>query len=77
MMTQENIGRRLAAILLADVINYSRLMGEDETGTLRALQSHRISLIDPTIGQFHGRNVKLMGDGILVEFPSVVNAVEC
>ncbi len=76
-MTQENIERRLAAILLADVASYSRLMGEDETATLRALQSHRISLIDPTIGQYQGRIVKLMGDGILVEFPSVVNAVEC
>ncbi len=76
-MTQENIERRLAAILLADVASYSRLMGEDEMATLRALQSHRISLIDPTIGQYQGRIVKLMGDGILVEFPSVVNAVEC
>ena len=76
-MTQENIERRLAAVLLADVVGYSRLMGKDETGTLRALQSHRISLIDPTIGQYQGRIVKLMGDGILVEFPSVVNAIEC
>lgn len=76
-MTQENIERRLAAILLADVVSYSRLMGENEEGTLRALQSHRINLIDPTIGQFQGRIVKLMGDGVLVEFPSIVNAVEC
>ncbi|MCP4329789.1 MAG: hypothetical protein GY791_15285 [Alphaproteobacteria bacterium] len=76
-MSQDKIERKLAAILVADVVGYSRLMGEDETGTLHALQSHRYGLIDPTIGQYQGRIVKLMGDGILVEFRSVVDAVEC
>jgi len=76
-VTDESFERRLAAILVADVVGYSRLMGEDETGTLRAMQGHRFALIDPTIGQYKGRIVKLMGDGILVEFPSVLNAVAC
>ena len=76
-MTQDNIERRLAAILIADVAGYSRLMGQDEAGTLRALQSHRFAVVDPTIGQYRGRIVKRMGDGILVEFKSVVDAVEC
>ncbi len=69
--------RRLAAILAADVVGYSRLMGEDEAGTLSALKAHRAELIDPTIAEHHGRTVKLMGDGALVEFASVVNAVQC
>ncbi len=76
-MTQETAQRRLAAILFADVIGYSRLVGLDESGTLRAVQQHRYSLIDPTIGQYQGRIVKLLGDGILVEFSSVHNAVDC
>lgn len=69
--------RRLAAILAADVAGYSRLMGEDEEGTLRRLNAHRKGLIDPKIGEHGGRIVKTMGDGLLVEFPSVVNAVRC
>ncbi len=69
--------RRLAAILAADVVGYSRLMGEDEAGTLARLQAHREALIDPKIAEHHGRLVKLMGDGALVEFASVVDAVEC
>jgi adenylate cyclase len=69
--------RRLAAILAADVVGYSRLMGEDEAGTLAALKTHRAELIDPKIAQHNGRTVKLMGDGALVEFASVVDAVEC
>ncbi|SLN74131.1 Transcriptional regulator HilA [Roseovarius albus] len=69
--------RRLAAILAADVVGYSKLMGEDEAGTLAALKAHRITLFDPTTKKFDGRIVKLMGDGVLVEFPSVVAAVEC
>jgi len=69
--------RRLAAILAADVVGYSRLMGEDEAATLAALKAHRKALIDPQIAEHHGRLVKLMGDGMLVEFPSVVAAVEC
>ena len=69
--------RRLTAILVADVVGYSRLMEQDETGTLAALTAHRRELIDPTIAQHHGRIIKLMGDGTLVEFASVVDAVEC
>lgn len=67
--------RRLAAILAADVVGYSRLMGVDEAGTLAALQSHREALIEPRAAQYHGRTVKLMGDGTLMEFSSVVDAV--
>ena len=69
--------RRLAAILAADVVGYSRLMGADEVGTLTALQAHRSEFIDPKFVEHHGRIVKLMGDGTLVEFSSVVDAVEC
>jgi TolB-like protein/class 3 adenylate cyclase/Flp pilus assembly protein TadD len=76
-MAEERVQRRLAAILAADVVGYSRLMGEDETGTLSALKQHRAALIDQTIAEHRGRIVKLMGDGVLVEFASVVDAVEC
>lgn len=76
-MTSEKAERRLAAILIGDVVGYSRLMGEDEEATLDALSGHRFALIDPTIGQFRGRVVKRMGDGILVEFQSVLDAVNC
>jgi class 3 adenylate cyclase len=69
--------RRLAAILSADVVGYSRLMGADEAGTLGALRTHRDELIDPTIAEHNGRIVKLMGDGLLVEFASAIDAVEC
>jgi len=69
--------RRLSAILAADVVGYSRLMGANEVGTLTSLKSHRAELIDPTIAEHQGRIVKLTGDGMLIEFPSVVNAVEC
>ncbi len=61
----------------ADVVGYSRLMGEDEAGTLDALKAHREACIDPTIEAHHGRIVKPMGDGALVEFASVVDAVQC
>jgi len=71
------VERRLAAILAADVVGYSRLMEADEAGTLIALQTHRRELIDPEIAGHGGRIVKLMGDGALVEFASVVDAVEC
>src|SRR6516162_6893686 len=67
--------RRLAAILAADVAGYSRLMGSDEEGTLERLKAHRRQLIDPKIGEHRGRIVKTTGDGLLVEFPSVVDAV--
>ena len=69
--------RRLSAIMAADVVGYSRLMSANEVGTLTALKDHRAQLIDPKIAQHQGRIVKLTGDGMLVEFPSVVNAVEC
>jgi class 3 adenylate cyclase/pimeloyl-ACP methyl ester carboxylesterase len=73
----ERVQRRLAAILAADVAGYSRLMGGDEAGTLRALKTHRRELIDPTISGHHGRIVKTTGDGMLVEFHSIVDAVAC
>ena len=76
-MGTERIQRRLAAILAADVVGYSRLMEADEAGTLAALRAHRKELIDPKIAEHGGRIVKLMGDGALVEFASVVDAVEC
>jgi len=69
--------RRLAAILAADVVGYSRLMEADEVGALGALKAHRDELINPKIADHHGSIVKLMGDGALVEFASVVDAVEC
>jgi adenylate cyclase len=72
--TQE---RRLAAILAADVVGYTRLMNEDETGTLAKLKRHRAELVDPMIAEHRGRIVKLMGDGTLVEFASAVDAVRC
>ena len=65
--------RRLAAILAADVAGYSRLMGADEEGTHARLQAHRRELVDPKIREHSGRVVKNTGDGILAEFPSVVN----
>jgi class 3 adenylate cyclase len=67
--------RRLTAILAADVVGYSRLMGVDEVGTLAALKAHRAELIEPKAAQYSGRTIKLMGDGALMEFPSVVDAV--
>lgn len=76
-MAEERIQRKLAAILAADVVGYSRLMGEDETGTLTALKQLRAELVDPTIADYRGRIVKLMGDGALVEFASAIDAVEC
>jgi len=67
--------RRLAAIVSTDVVGYSRLMGSDETGTLAALRDHQAELIDGKISDHGGRIVKSMGDGLLVEFSSVVDAV--
>jgi TolB-like protein/class 3 adenylate cyclase len=69
--------RRLAAILAADVVGYSRLMGADEEGTLERLKALRHELLDPNIAEHHGRIVKTTGDGLLVEFASVVDAVRC
>ncbi len=74
---EKRVERRLAAIMAADVVGYSRLMGGDEIGTLRALQAHRRELIDPKIAAHRGRIVKTTGDGLLVEFPSAVEAVAC
>jgi adenylate cyclase len=76
-MAEERLQRRLAAILSADVVGYSRLMGIDEAGTLSRLNALRRDLIDPTIAAHSGRIVKLMGDGALLEFASAVNAVAC
>jgi adenylate cyclase len=76
-MTEDPVQRRLAAILAADVAGYSRLMGVDEEGTLRDLKAHRKDLIDPMIAGYRGRIVKTTGDGLLVEFTSVMDAVRC
>ena len=73
----EGTQRRLAAIISADVVGYSRLMEADEAGTLTALKVLRSELIDPTVAQHNGRTVKLMGDGALLEFASVIGAIEC
>ena len=76
-MSGERVERRLAVILAADVAGYSRLMGQNEAGTLARLRTHRRELIDPEIAEHKGRIVKTTGDGLLVEFPSVVEAVAC
>ena len=77
MVERGPVQRKLAAILAADVAGYSRLMGADEEGTLARLQALRAELIDPAITQNHGRIVKTTGDGLLVEFASVVDAMRC
>jgi adenylate cyclase len=71
------MARRLAAIMAADVVGYSRLMAADEAGTHARLKALRKDFIEPKIAEHHGRVAKLMGDGALVEFASVVDAVEC
>src|SRR3954470_23775196 len=76
-LTDKRVERRLAAVLAADVAGYSRLMGADEEGTLNRLKAHRRQLVDPKIKEHHGRIVKTTGDGMLVEFSSVVDAVRC
>lgn len=76
-MARERVQRRLAAILIADVVGYSRLTENDEEGTLARLKQFREELINPAIAEHHGRTVKLMGDGTLVEFVSAVDAVRC
>src|SRR5215203_4557144 len=77
VMAEQRVERRLAAILAADVVGFSRLMEADEVGTLNALKAHRRALGDPAIASHHGRIVKTTGDGILVEFGSIVDAVAC
>src|SRR6266852_3544068 len=74
---KQPVARRLAAILAADVAGYSRLIGADEGGTLQALKAIRAELIDPKITAHNGRLVKTTGDGLLVEFSSVVDALRC
>ncbi len=74
-MTEPEVTRKLAAIMFADVVDFSRLMGVDEAGTLATLKAHR-NVTDPFIYNHGGRIVKTTGDGLLVEFPSVVAAVE-
>jgi adenylate cyclase len=76
-MAEERVNRKLAAILAADVVGYSRLMDADEEGTLSALKQHRQTIFDPTVAAHSGRIVKLIGDGTIVEFGSVVDAVNC
>src|SRR6202167_1817913 len=71
------VGRHLAAILAADVAGYARLMSEDEDGTLAGLRAWRHQVADPRIRERHGRIIKSTGDGFLVEFQSVVDAVRC
>ena len=76
-MEEQNVARRLAAILAADVVGYSRLMEIDETGTLARLKTIRLELIDPAIVRCKGRIIKTTGDGMLVEFQSVTEALRC
>ncbi|MFI5023367.1 MAG: adenylate/guanylate cyclase domain-containing protein [Alphaproteobacteria bacterium] len=76
-MAEDRVDRRLAAIFAGDIAGYSRLMGADEEGTMRQLKAHRKELIDPKITEHRGRIVKTTGDGMLVEFVSVVDAVRC
>jgi adenylate cyclase len=76
-MADRRINRKLAAILAADVVGYSRLMGADEAGTLAALKRHRETIFNPAVAAHNGRIVKLIGDGTIVEFGSVVDAVSC
>ena len=75
-MSGNRVERRLAAVLAADVVGYSRLMGLDEVGTARTLREHR-AVSDALVAKHGGRIVKTTGDGVLLEFPSVVDAVEC
>jgi TolB-like protein/Tfp pilus assembly protein PilF len=76
-MTEQRAQRRLAAILAADVVGYSRLMEQDEAETLAVLKERRKAILGPLVSAHHGRIVKVMGDGVLVEFTSAVNAVAC
>jgi hypothetical protein len=76
-MAGERVNRKLAAILAADVVGYSRLMAADEAGTLAALKRHRETVFDPAVAAHNGPVVKLIGDGTIVEFASVVDAVNC
>src|SRR5262245_3925897 len=76
-MADERVNRKLAAILAADVVGYSRLMAADEARTLAALKRHRETVFDPAVAAHNGRHVQLIGDGAIVEFASVIDAVNC
>ena len=76
MDDHSSMKRRLAAILAADIAGYSRLMGEDEAATVRDLKGHQTAVL-PLVGRYGGRVIDTAGDGILAEFPSVINATEC
>src|SRR5215472_612543 len=76
-MSEQSPRRRLAAILAADVVGYSRMMQADEAGTLAVLKSRRTEILQPLVSKHHGRIIKVMGDGVLVEFASAVSAVQC
>src|SRR5215813_1167149 len=76
-MTEAPIQRRLVPILAADVVGYSRLMERDEAGTLAALKARRKEVLRPLVAKYQGRIFKVTGDGVLVEFASAVNAVQC
>ena len=76
-MAKERVKRKLSAILCADVVGYSRLMGEDEATTLQALKKCDADIIDPIVKEHNGRIFKRMGDGFLVEFSSAVDSVDC
>jgi adenylate cyclase len=76
-VTDEGVERRLAAVLAPDVAGHSLLMGADEVGTLAAVKTYRREIAEPTIVAHRGRILKTTGDGMLVEFPSIVEAVKC
>ena len=76
-MVEQRVERKLSAILAVDVAGYSRLVGADEEGTLAQLKAHRRTLVDPKIDEHRGRIVKTTGDGMLVQFASVVDALRC
>src|SRR4051794_19115536 len=76
-MADKRVQRRLAAILAADVVGYSRLMGADEEGTFARLKAHQRTLLDPLVERHRGRIFKYTGDGILAEFASVVDSLRC
>src|SRR4051794_19172614 len=76
-MTAARVDRRLAAILAADVAGYSRLMERDEARTHARLRAHGTEFVEPLVAEYHGRIVKLMGDGVLCEFASATDAVAC
>ena len=76
-MAEERVQRRLAAILAADVVGYSRLMELDEAGSMAALKARRKEVLEPLVARHQGRIFKVIGDGVLLEFASAVNAVQC